>query len=191
MYSSIVFGEDDIGEIVSYKRQRIPVGHQIDEGFIVKYECTDWRCQQNCRVVSRQEVYFGVCMNDKIYHCYPEINVLISYYNNAHCNGPTAGHLTSGECYARQSDEFCCGLWPRDRHNTYFKYECEIWEDEGELRHASASTETENGIGNNMDAIVVVVMLSMVCIIGIIVGYLLYTERKKNAEKNKLFLAQR
>jgi len=58
--------------------------------------------------------------------------------------------------------------------NNYYKYECEIAH--GELRYSLTDDQEDEGD-------ILIVMLSIACIFGIVVGYLLYTKRKKSAEK--------
>jgi len=160
---SDVCGEDT-DEIVSYQpRRRYP-----QAGHIIKSECLDSQCQEDCIVVSRQAVHFGICHQQKLHHCDQEIDFFISFdYDDAYCLGTPSAYISSDGCYTRSSDDGCCGMgWPYD--DKYYKYECEIAH--GELRYSL--TDGHEDKSGDMS----VVMLSIACIFGIVAGYLLYNQ---------------
>merc|ERR1719242_98381 len=86
--------------------------HEVLAGWIIKYECADVSCEDDCLIVSREAVHFGICIHNKIHHCHPQRDHFVSFeYTNNYCHGEPRMHLTSDICYREQSDG-CCGLWP-------------------------------------------------------------------------------
>merc|ERR1711971_1345437 len=103
---------EDTDEIIAYQpRRRYP-----QAGHIIKSECLDDQCQEDCIVVSRQAVHFGICHQQKLHHCDQEIDFFISFdYDDAYCLGTPSAYISSDGCYTRSSGEGCCGMgWPHD-----------------------------------------------------------------------------
>lgn len=168
-----VCGEDEIDTVVAYRNGDI--GYP-QEGFIIKYECTDSKCQ-NCQFAYERSVHFNVCFPNvfqdfggrgQIYQCHQghfDGSVRIRSWNDINCNGPLVQEITSNMYIRADCDRF-------------FKYTCML-SGRGELR---MSTEEEND-SRNVNIIIVMVSVSIVCMIGIIVGYLMHRKRKKAAEQ--------
>merc|ERR1712129_209582 len=93
-----------------------------------------------------------------------------------YCAGKAIVEYTDSNCYER--DDRDPALYP------WVQYECEYAREYSQPLQSSTSTGNADG---NVDTYIVLAIFSMVGIIGIMVGYLLYTKRKKSAEKLPLF----
>merc|ERR1712129_537178 len=105
----------------------------------------------------------------KMYRCVPQSHsVLVQYWTNDHCQGAADRWKIAYNCEE---------LHP----NVFYRMQCSHIV-EPDLRNLV--TEDENNGINNVDISIVIVLLSVACIIGIFVGYLLHKRKKKSGNVN-------
>merc|ERR1712129_409234 len=148
--------------VVSYQGSRI---HPYQTGFITKYSCLDTQCVFCNNMIDRHPAHFNLCLDDdpvaseffsncnnyglsQKYHCFGG-NVWIRFYDNQHCHGEPINEVTSDDCFHDGSSAM--------------RFGCYFWEPDLRI-----STEDKN---DQLDVNIAVALLSIVCIIGIIVGY--------------------
>jgi len=132
----------------------------------------------NCRVVeTKYSVHYGICDDDndfpgghKITYCFSSADghrIVERFFTNEYCDGQPL----------RQESTHGCRM--NEQSTAWVRYDCQAW-NRGDLRSANEEGK-ENG-NLNADVAVLMTALSIVCIIGIIVGYLLQRKKRKSAE---------
>merc|ERR1712032_1427062 len=122
-----------------------------------------------------------------MFHCSLEGKVSILVWSNPKCRGRPIRDVSRDGCFVALDK----------RPLAFYKFKC-LRIDEPDLRLSTAenmknyfgdncvlnglrvSLDEDSGIGNNVDINIIIGLLSIVCIIGIIVGYLMQRRRRKH-----------
>merc|ERR1712129_285825 len=156
-------------KIVPYRRV---TPHRVEQTVeLTFFACPHDECNQNCHLLKRKQMHhFEICSEAEnnpgtylIDHCMAVNRVLTQTWDNPQCDGEPLLSEIMFNC-----NEIKPGM--------FYSLKCSNVRSEPDLRLPMDS------VSKNVYMNISVTLLSIVCIIGIIVGYLMHRRRKKSAE---------